>query len=296
MNIAPTVLDSDWLRAHPLPKQDDGADKNDRGRVLAIGGSRSVPGGVRLTAEAALRAGAGKVRVATVESAAIILGVAMPEIGVFGLPEDAKGEIAQGGGPALESLLHHNDVIVLGPAIGSRDAAGLLIDRISELGPCNKPIVLDAAALTCLERTRIDGIIGLGGPLLLTPHVGEMAGLLNCDVGQIQGNRTSAVLEAAMSTRAICLLKGASSLIATPTGELLVYGGGGVGLATGGSGDVLAGIAAGLLARGAQPLVAMAWAVWLHGEAGRHCANTIGELGYLSRELLPKIPGLLSGP
>ena len=91
------------------------------------------------------------------------------------------------------------------------------------------------------------------------------------------------------------VLKGSTSLVATPDGELFAYAGGGVGLATGGSGDVLAGIVAGLAARGAEPLEATLWAVWLHGEAGRRCAEQLGPLGFLARELLAHVPGLMRG-
>ncbi|MGX7927751.1 NAD(P)H-hydrate dehydratase [Tsuneonella sp. HG094] len=293
MNALATALDSQWVRAHPLPQPDDGADKNDRGRVLAIGGSRSVPGGIRLTAEAALRAGAGKVRVGTVESAAIALGVAMPEIGVLGLPEDAGGEIADGGGPAMASLLPHNDAIVVGPAIAGRDAAGRLVDRLLSEAP-NAPIVLDAAALTCLFPDRLDRLRRHRSPVLLTPHVGEMAGLLGCELSAVERDRPGATLEAAERTGAVCVLKSATSFIADRAGHLYTYEGGSVGLATGGSGDVLAGIASGLLARGTDPLQAMLWAVWLHGGAGRNCARDIGEVGFLARELLSHIPGLMS--
>jgi NAD(P)H-hydrate repair Nnr-like enzyme with NAD(P)H-hydrate dehydratase domain len=89
------------------------------------------------------------------------------------------------------------------------------------------------------------------------------------------------------------MLKGSTSLVADHEGRLFAYAGGGVGLATGGSGDVLAGIAAGLAARGASPLDAALWAVWLHGEAGRRCAEQIGPVGFLARELLAHVPGLM---
>jgi NAD(P)H-hydrate repair Nnr-like enzyme with NAD(P)H-hydrate dehydratase domain len=91
------------------------------------------------------------------------------------------------------------------------------------------------------------------------------------------------------------VLKGPNSLIAAPEGLTFSYAGGGVGLATGGSGDVLAGIVGGLCARGADPLVATLWSVWLHGEAGRRCAEQIGPIGYLARELLAHVPSLLRG-
>ena len=91
-------------------------------------------------------------------------------------------------------------------------------------------------------------------------------------------------------------LKAGETVIATPDGALLLYPGGGVGLATGGSGDVLAGIIGGLLARGAAPLVATAWGVWLHGEAGRRLGERLGPIGFLARELLAEIPGLMHRP
>ena len=287
------ALDSDWLRAHPLPEPAIDADKNERGRVLAVGGCRSVPGGIRLTAEAALRAGAGKVRVATVESAAIALGVAMPEIAVFALPEDAEGELAADGGEALDPLFEHIDAVIIGPAIGNEDAAGAIVDRLLAAESCEAPVVLDAAALTCLPPSRIRPLAERRHPVILTPHLGEMAQMLACKTAEIDADRVGAVRRAADAFGATCVLKGATTLVATPEGELYAFAGGGVGLATGGSGDVMAGIAAGLAARGGDPLVATLWAVWLHGEAGRRCAEQTGPLGFLARELLLQIPGLM---
>jgi hydroxyethylthiazole kinase-like uncharacterized protein yjeF len=287
-----TWLDSGWLRDHPLPEPDNEADKNERGRVVVIGGARTVPGGIRLTAEAALRAGAGKVRVATVESAAIALGVAMPEIAVFGLPEDEDGEIASGCGEVIGKLLKRCDAVIVGPAISGSEPAGAIVDHL--LGSAwEAPLILDAAALTCLPPSRIHPLRDRRHPAILTPHIGEMAGMLECDADEIEGDRAAATLRAAEMFGATCLLKGAITLIATPEGALHAYAGGGVGLATGGSGDILAGLVAGLVARGTEPLTATLWAVWLHGEAGRRCAEQQGPLGYLAHELLPYIPGLM---
>jgi len=285
-------LDSGWLRAHPLPEPATDADKNERGRVVAVGGSRTVPGGIRLTAEAALRAGAGKVRVATVASAAIPLGVAMPEIAVFGLAEDDEGEIAGGCGDALGKLTERCDAIIVGPAISGSGPAGAVVDHLLAMD-CPAPLVLDAAALTCLPPDRIRPLRERRHPAVLTPHIGEMAGMLECEAEAIEADRAAAVRRAAERFGAICVLKGATTLVATPEGELHAYAGGGVGLATGGSGDVLAGMVSGLLARGAKPLTATLWAVWLHGEAGRRCAERQGPLGFLARELLAHVPGLM---
>ena len=290
----PIPLDSDWLRAHPPPEPAVDADKNERGRVLAIGGCRSVPGGIRLTAEAALRAGAGKVRVATVESAAIALGVAMPEIAVFALPEDGDGEIAPGCEAVIAPLLGRADAVIVGPAIASDIAAGAVVDVLLSASS-TAPLVLDAAALTCLPPARIRPLKARKHPVVLTPHIGEMAGMLDCPAGDIEADRLAAVRRAAKAYDAICVLKGATTLVADASGEVFAYPGGGVGLATGGSGDVMAGIAAGLAARGADPLAATLWAVWLHGEAGRRCTEQIGPLGFLAHELLAHVPGLMRG-
>jgi NAD(P)H-hydrate repair Nnr-like enzyme with NAD(P)H-hydrate dehydratase domain len=128
---------------------------------------------------------------------------------------------------------------------------------------------------------------------VLTPHIGEMAALLECDAAGIEADRPAAVRRAAAHFGAVVMLKGSTTLVADPGGALFAYAGGGVGLATGGSGDVLAGIVAGLAARGAPPLEATLWAVWLHGEAGRRCAEQIAPLGFLARELLAQVPGLM---
>lgn len=285
-------LDSDWLRAHPLPVPEEGADKNSRGRVLAIGGCRRVPGGIQLTVEAALRAGAGKVQVATIESAALALGMAMPEVAVFPMPEDDDGEIASGMSRHLRNPIGHCDAVVAGPAMFDPLAASVLTGELASV--CEAPIVLDAAMLMSLSGHEAS-LSKLNCRPVLTPHVGELASMLQCDVGTIEQDRAAAVRQASERFSSVCVLKGPISLIASPEGDMFAYAGGGVGLATGGSGDVLAGIVAGLLARGADPLGATLWAVWLHGEAGRRCAEQIGPLGFLARELLAQVPRLMRG-
>lgn len=282
----PIPLDSDWLRANPLPQPDNGADKNARGRVLAIGGCRTVPGGLRLTAEAALRAGAGKVQLATIAEAALPLGVAMPEVAVHALPTGDDGELAQCA-DALSPLLPRADAVVVGPAMACARSAARLLHALHR-ADVQAPVIIDAAALMALPD----------GPetarnAILTPHIGEMAAMLEIEAAAIDADRFKAVARAAGRYGAICVLKGATSLIAAPDGRLFAYAGGGVGLATGGSGDVLAGIVAGLAARGTPPLEATLWAVWLHGEAGRRCAEQMGPLGFLARELLAHVPRLM---
>lgn len=285
-----TPLDSNWLREHALPELGMHADKNARGRVFIIGGCTQVPGGLLLTAEAALRAGAGKVQVATVASIALGIGIAMPEIAVFPIAEDRDGEITYFDARHDEQLARC-DAVVVGPAMGNGDAAGKIVDRLAT-DKSERALVLDAAALMTLP-TRARLLASRPRPAVLTPHIGEMAAMLECHAEEIEADRPAAVRRAAERYGAVVTLKGSTSLVADRDGALFAYAGGGVGLATGGSGDVLAGIVAGLAARGTPPLDAALWAVWLHGEAGRRCAVEIGPLGFLARELLRHVPGLM---
>lgn len=286
----PQRLDSNWLREHPLPAPDPHADKNARGRVLAIGGCMTVPGGLLLTATAALRVGAGKVQMAAVRDAALALGMAMPEAAVHALDQGDDGEIASLDGLAAE-LMTRSDAVIAGPAMSCGDAAGRVVDTLLET--CGEvELVLDAAALMTLA-SRAERLRARIRPAVLTPHIGEMAALLSADAAAIDADRVAAVREAARRFGSVVVIKGSTSLIAAPDGAVFSYAGGGVGLATGGSGDVLAGMVAGLAARGASTLDATLWAVWLHGEAGRRCAEQMGPLGFLARELLAHVPGLM---
>lgn len=287
----PILLDETWLRAHPLPMPEGETDKNARGHVIALGGSRSVPGGILLTAEAALRAGAGKMQIATVASVAIALGIAMPEAGVIALGETSGGEIGDIG--ALTPELPACDALVAGPAMSPHEAGGDVLDGILAEHADDKALVLDAGALMDLTP-RADRLRARALPAILTPHLGEMAAMLGCDAEAIKQDRVAVARRAAEIFGSIVAFKGSQTVVASPDGSVFCYPGGGVGLATGGSGDVLAGIVAGLAARGAPPLHAALWAVWLHGEAGRACARHVGRIGFLARDLPRCIPALMN--
>lgn len=283
-------LDSGWLAAHPLPVHGDGTTKNSRGRVLAIGGSKRVPGGLKLTAEAAFRVGAGKVVMATIASAAPSVGNDLPEAAVLALGEDDAGEIACIPPEPLMEALDYCDAVVLGPAMTEKGAASDVLGRVADALPQETALVADAAAVACAGGLE-DRLQRLRGRLVLTPHAGEMASLCGCGEDAVADDPQGMARGAADRFGAVLVLKGTRTLIAVPgEPELLEYAGGGVGLATGGSGDVLAGAIAGLLARGAEPRVAAAWGVWLHGQAGSALAVRVGTVGFLGRELLPELP------
>jgi hydroxyethylthiazole kinase-like uncharacterized protein yjeF len=152
--------------------------------------------------------------------------------------------------------------------------------------------VLDAAAIPALHSdTKL--LSPLDGRAVLTPHAGEMAALLGVAREKIERDAAAFATDAARRFGTVVALKGAESWIATPAGSLFRYSGGSVGLATSGSGDTLAGVIAGLAARGATAERAALWGAYLHGAAGRILARRIGRIGFLARELLDEIPPLL---
>ena len=286
-------LDSAWLKANPLPRHDDDVDKNRRGNVLVIGGSRTVPGGILLTAEAAFRAGAGKVTIATIASAAPAIGIAMPECGVIAMPETVEGEMLPDGADALFHQCAMAGSIVIGPAMTDVEAASKLMDNLLDRVPPDAHLVLDAAAIRAAPPHRAR-IMRRRGATIMTPHEGEMAALLGTGAAHLDIDPMADLEKAVGQFAATVMVKGATSLLRHQD-TTLVYAGGGIGLATGGSGDVLAGIIASLKAQGADALNAAAWGIWLHGEAGRRLGEAMGPIGYLARELLPLIPQIMRG-
>jgi ADP-dependent NAD(P)H-hydrate dehydratase len=286
-----TPLDTTWLKRHPLPSHENDTDKNARGRVLVVGGAHFVPGALRLTGEAALRVGAGKLQMATVAEAAFPLGVLVPEAAMIALPGDANGEIADSAIPIIARALHGCDAFILGP--GMSGDANTLVSALIDHRRDDLSVVLDAAAIAPCSGLEAK-IRAHEGRIILTPHYGEMASLTGRDVAEVGQAAAQIAVDTANRLNAIIVLKSDKTIIAAPDGYLLVYDGGGIGLATGGSGDVLAGVIGGLAARGADPLTAAAWGVWLHGEAGRSLSKTIAPIGFLARELLGELPALMA--
>lgn len=290
---AARTLDRELLKRFVVPRHDGANDKDDRGRILVIGGSRAIPGGALLAATAALRAGAGKLQIATVESVAVPLAIAIPEALVAGHHEQEDGGFADPAIPLLCDRCNEVDAVIVGPGMRDGPVVERLLAMVLSLDPA-MPLVVDAAALAAAPACDAAFRDWRGGTVML-PHIGEMAALLECDTGEIDADRDGAARRASERYRAVVLMKGPKSTIVAPDGETFVYAGGGIGLGTSGSGDTLAGIVGGLLARGMDPLGATLWGVWLHGEAGRRLAQAQGPVGFLAREIPGLIPGLLDG-
>lgn len=263
------------LRRMPLPAVSGSDDKDSRGCILVVAGSPGVPGAALLAGIAALRAGAGKLQIATARPAAIPLGLEVPEAMVIPL----------GSKPGIRPLAPHiqsADALLIGPGMMPEGMRTFVRDVARRMST-ESTLILDAAAIASAE---------FAGGGIITPHAGEMAILLGVEREEIEANAPDAARSAAERFGCIVALKGATTFIAAGT-ELYRYDGGDVGLATSGSGDTLAGVVGGLAARGADPLTAALWGVWAHGTAGRQLARKVGRIGFLARELLDEIPRLV---
>ena len=284
-------ISDDLLRSLPLPQPGEGGDKEERGRVLIVAGSPGMPGAAILAGLAALRAGAGKVQIAVGESIAPLVASGVLEGRVFSLPETGGGGLAMGASETILEQAGRADAVLIGPGLIDEPSIAKLLRRLlPELR--EKPLLLDAGALQALKGNGRNPE-ALGEKVILTPHAGEMAVLLGCEEGEVVEDPESAAANAVERFGANVVLKGEQTYIALPDGAMYRNRAGSIGLATGGSGDVLAGLMCGLLARGAAPGVASIWAVYVHALAGERLAGRIGPLGFLARELVPEFPALL---
>jgi ADP-dependent NAD(P)H-hydrate dehydratase len=287
--IAPHCVEvtEDSLRQWPLPHPTPDGDKEERGHVLVAGGSREMPGAVILAALAAMRAGAGKLTVATGESVAQLVAQALPEARVIGLRETSAGGIREGEAARLPD---NANSVVIGPGMQDEEAAARFAADAIIRFPAAK-IVLDAFAMSIVSSARRKNVDSQA--IVVTPHAGEMAHLTGQTKEAILSDPITVTLQQARSWNVLTALKGATTFIARPSGELWRHLGGSCGLATSGSGDVLAGVIAGLAARGASIEQATVWAVALHARAGESLETRVGPLGYLAREIPGEIPRIM---
>ncbi|MEV7931871.1 NAD(P)H-hydrate dehydratase [Curtobacterium sp. NPDC089185] len=281
---APQHITPNVLREWPLPEP--GAGKYGRGQVLVIGGASYTPGAAMLSALAALRVGAGRLTLAVGASVAHHVAVAVPESGVLPLAEDADGHVAVGALAAVADTAGSSDAVLVGPGLDEPDGARDLVAGIADAVGPEAFVVLDAFALGVAADVE-DRLAPLHGRLVLTPNSGEAERLLGRDCGD---DDVADAREIAERYGAVVAL---SDVIAAPDGRAWVKGTGSGGLGTSGSGDVLSGVVVGLLARGAEPAQAVAWASYVHAAAGDRLAVQVGPLGYLASELLAEIPRVL---
>ncbi|ESQ82140.1 hypothetical protein AEAC466_18560 [Asticcacaulis sp. AC466] len=261
-----------WLSA--LPRPSSAGSKYDRGHAVVLGGPVASTGASRLAARAALRIGAGLVSVACDPASLIVYATALEAV-MTRPTKDADVFADMLSDPRISS-------VILGPAAGVTDRTRACVLAAVTAG---KPCVLDADALTVF-KARPEELFGvIRAPTLLTPHGGEFARLF----GAVQ-NREDAALAAAQTSGAVVLLKGSDTVIAAPDGRIVVNRAAPATLATAGSGDVLAGIAGGLMAQGMPVFEAACAAAWIHAEAARLFGP-----GLISEDLSEQIPAVLRG-
>lgn len=283
----PTLVDAALLRDWPLP--DLGSDKEDRGRLVVVAGSRETPGAGLLAAEGAFRVGAGKIHLATTTSCATALAVAAPELMVSGLPEGDSGSLDPEGSDELVDCVD-GCTVLLGPGFTDPDASDALVRRtVPRLGGT---VVLDALA-TAYVTDNHEEVAALDATVVLTVNPGELAHCLGIAEDEASEDLEGHTARLAARTQAIVVCGGPVKVVARRD-ELWRVEAGNAGLGTAGSGDVQAGIVAGLLARGAGPAQAAVWGAFLHATAGDRLTERVGPVGYLARELPGELPWLLA--
>jgi ADP-dependent NAD(P)H-hydrate dehydratase / NAD(P)H-hydrate epimerase len=265
-----------------VPERGAGSTKFSEGAVMVAGGSTGLTGAPCMAAEAAQRAGAGYVTVCVPSSLNLVFELRLLEAMSRPLP-DAGGALgADAVRPVLEAA-ERADALVLGPGLGRAEATFEFARAVAVRAAL--PLLLDADGLNA-HAGRLGELASRAAPTVLTPHAGELARLLDTDSATVEAARLHHARAAAASAKAVVVLKGDDTLVADPAGQVGVSPGGSPGLATAGTGDVLSGVTAAMLAKGLAPFDAACAAVHLHAAAGRHAADLVGTGSVIARDVI----------
>ena len=265
------------------------AHKGNFGHLLVIAGSPGLSGAAGLAAISALRSGAGLVTLAVSNTLYPILAGRFMELMFLPLPEK-DGALSPQSLPLIQKFIPKADGLLIGPGLGCKEPIPKFIAKL--LDGLEKPLVLDADGLNVLKG-RPDILKKVKAPVIVTPHPGEMAGLTGVKIEKIQSSRRETALRFSREYNAVTVLKGYRTVVASPDGSRYFNFTGNPGLATAGSGDILAGIIAGLLVQGLPAFSAATTGVYLHGLAGDLASREKGEPSLLAGDLLVKIPSAI---
>ncbi len=269
-----------------LPQRSPAAHKTQCGRVLVIAGSRGFTGAASLTSLSALRIGAGLSYLAAPADLNAIYESRLTEVITLPTP-DSDGFLSEAALPGILPLAENMDAVAVGPGLGRRPETVALVLRL--LKSLDKPLVLDADGLNaCVGRT--DLIAAYRGPLVLTPHAGELARLTGLSSEQISRDPVNIARRFAQEWRCTLVLKGGPTVTASADGRVIINSTGNAGMATAGTGDVLTGVVAGLLAQGLEAADAAVAGVFVHGAAGDRAAERRGQHGLIATDLLDEVP------
>jgi hydroxyethylthiazole kinase-like uncharacterized protein yjeF len=281
-------LTANLLRGWPLPS-DDGDEKHDRGTVLVIAGTSATPGAAVLAGTAALRAGAGRLQIATVEASSASLAAVMPEALVQGLPATREGAPdPMATAELLSGRISSAHAILVGPGLVDVEATGELLTCVLPHVGAETVVVADAVAVRAWPTVGRDLTEAMRGRLAFTPNRDEASALVPDEASDAD---PADVASAAARERGAAVT--VAGHVAAPDGRRWDGGGAVPGLGTSGSGDVLAGLVAGCAARSGDAAQAACWGTYLHVAAGRRLAERVGTIGYLARELPSEIPHLI---
>ena len=283
------LVTADWARS-VLPKRPLGANKGTFGKVLVVAGSIHYVGAAYLACSGAMRVGAGTVTLATAASLSPILASKLTEVTHLPLPESSPGMISHQADWMIHTELSKYDVLLMGCGLGQGESAVRLVKSalLGERVPL-PAVVLDADALNTLADSK-DWWQQLAGDVILTPHPGEMARLTGVSVEEVQSDRVGLARKMAMEWNKTLVLKGAYTIIATPGGGVRIGPEANPGLASAGTGDVLGGVIAGLVAQGLTLSDAAGCGVYIHGQAGDMVREKLGNAGMVASDLLPVLP------
>ena len=277
-----------------IPPVSDTAHKYRNGKLFILAGSTGMTGAAALTALAALRTGVGLLNVGIPESLNPIMEVKITEGLTIPLPETKSGTVSLKAIEQIRDRIDWSDAVVIGPGSGrDEETLNCLISAINYCNDIKKPALLDADALFALSVNKAI-IKDLGDGFLLTPHHGEYKRLVGFSLDEIESNPSLCLRTTLRDNAFVINLKGAPSMVAAPGGQVYVNPTGNPGLAKGGSGDVLAGIIGGLMARGVKPLKAAITGNFLHGETADVLLETHGVQSFLPSDLIQKLPEILN--
>jgi ADP-dependent NAD(P)H-hydrate dehydratase / NAD(P)H-hydrate epimerase len=279
------VEESDIKKMLPLRSPD--VHKNSCGTVAVVGGSRGFTGAPSLTAEATLRTGAGLSYLCIPKSLNLIFETKITEVISYPFDDADSGYLHFGCLDELLAQIEKLDVIALGPGMGQHEETQKLIYALLE--NLKKPMVLDADGLNAAAK-KPELLSSYKGEMVLTPHPGELSRLTGLSTKEIAANRFDIARKFASEWGKVLVVKGGPTLIALPDGNLYINSTGNGGMATGGTGDVLTGIVAGLLAQGLSADLAAIAGVYIHGYAGDLARDELGERGMIAGDLLKKLP------
>ena len=286
------LLTSDWARSI-LPKRPLEANKGSFGKVLVVAGSINYIGAAYLACSGAVRVGAGLVTLATPASLQPILASKLTEVTYLPLPESRPGIVSPGAAKIIHSQSSRYNVLLLGCGLGqSQPAVRFIGTTLLKRGLTLPPLVLDADALNTLAKIP-NWWLQLTDDAILTPHPGEMARLVGISVDEVQQDRQEIAKRVALDWHKTIVLKGAYTVIAASDGQTRTSPIANPGLASAGTGDVLSGAIAGLLAQGLPPFDAAALGVYLHAEAGGLVRSELGDAGMIATDLLPALPRVI---